>query len=90
MFTSDWSITDVEHLLKNIMKAFLSTWIGFAFIKCCSDDKNLVLTQKSIEETNKSEDSEDQTVKIVNGEVNEAFVAELNNVVERNINDDFH
>ena len=83
MFTSDWSITDVEHLLKNIMKAFLSTWIGFAFIKCCSDDKNLVLTQKTIEETNKSD--EDQSVKIVNGEVNEAFVAELNNVVERNI-----
>ena len=85
MFTSDWSITDVEHLLKNIMKAFLSTWIGFAFIKCCSDDSNLVLTQKTTEETNTSDDSEDLSVKIVNGEVTEAFVAELNNVVERNI-----
>ena len=28
---------DIEHLLKNIMKAFLATWIGGPFLKFCSE-----------------------------------------------------
>lgn len=33
LFTSQ----DTEHLLKNIMKAFLATWIGGPFLKFCSE-----------------------------------------------------
>lgn len=33
-----FSIQDVEHLLKNVMKAFLATWIGGPFLKLCSEN----------------------------------------------------
>lgn len=70
----------VEHLLKNIIKAFLATWIGMFFLKCCSDVKDFV--QES--EANNNDDAivgdSEDTDKVVS--INKAFVAELNDVVE--------
>ena len=40
-----FSAQDVEHLLKNIMKAFLATWIGGPFLKICSEDATIKETK---------------------------------------------
>ena len=38
---------DIEHLLKNIMKAFLATWIGGPFLKICSENPEEAIIKKS-------------------------------------------
>ena len=52
-----FSIQDVEHLLKNIMKAFLATWIGGPFLKICSEDATIKETKDASDVTsNNNED----------------------------------
>lgn len=40
-----FSIQDIEHLLKNVMKAFLATWIGGPFLKLCSENATIKETK---------------------------------------------
>ena len=46
-----FSISNVEHLLKNCMKAFLATWIGGPFLVICSEDTDTNET-KDVMKTN--------------------------------------
>ena len=39
-----YSVETVTHLLKNIMKAFLATWIGFPYITFCAEETKSPIT----------------------------------------------
>ena len=47
-----FSAQDVEHLLKNIMKAFLATWIGGPFLKYCSEDSEVSISKETDDASN--------------------------------------
>ena len=73
----------VEHLLKNIIKAFLATWIGMFLLKCCSDVNGFVTESEANNNNNNDNGINTDSVstdKVVS--INKAFVAELNDVVE--------
>ena len=49
-----YSVSNVEHLLKNCMKAFLSTWIGVPFLKYCAEENP---SDKTYDVKNESENN---------------------------------
>ena len=77
-----YSVSNVEHLLKNCMKAFLSTWIGVPFLKYCAEENPSDKTYdvKNESENNNGRNDEENEVKAKytsgSGQVNFALESE--------------